>query len=103
MSETVGWDADTIMAVLHERRDTLRQMGVRRLGLFGSYVRGEQSSASDIDLVFAMERFTWTRWMDVWNYLENVFGARVDLIPEKDLRAELRPTVLAEVRYVAEL
>jgi len=38
---------DGILKALHDNRDALRALGVRRLGLFGSYVRGEQTTASD--------------------------------------------------------
>jgi predicted nucleotidyltransferase len=48
-----------------------------------------------------MDRLTWTGWMDVWNFLEDGLGVEIDLVPEKDLRPELRPAVLAEVRYAA--
>lgn len=92
-------NADTILRFLHSHRDDLRAMGVQRIGLFGSYVRGEQSPESDIDLLFVMENMTWARWMDVWNWLEDQLGVEVDLVPEKDLREELKPDVLAEVRY----
>lgn len=91
--------ADTILRFLRHHRDTLQQMGVKRIGLFGSYVRNEQSDSSDVDLLFSMDTFTWARWMDVWNFIEDGLGIAIDLVPEKDLREEIRPQVLSEVRY----
>jgi len=38
--------------------------------------------------------------MDVWNFIEDGLGTTIDLIPEKDLREEIRPQVLSEVRFV---
>ncbi|MBA3874731.1 MAG: nucleotidyltransferase family protein [Anaerolineae bacterium] len=96
----IEWSAESILDFLRQNRDTLRNMGVKKIGLFGSYVRGEQHSNSDIDLLFSMENMTFVRWMDVWNFLEDHFGSPVDLVPEQDLRIELRPLVLPEVRYV---
>lgn len=93
-------NAEQILAFLRGHRERLRAMGVRRLGLFGSYARNMQSATSDIDLLLVMEPFTWQGWMDVWNYLEDSFGCPVDLVPEKDLRDELRAAVLSEVQYV---
>jgi hypothetical protein len=93
-------DAEHILALLRSHRDTLRAMGVQRLGLFGSYARNTHTAASDVDLLLVMEPFTWETWMDVWNYLEDSLGIRVDLIPEKDLRDELRRQVLREALYV---
>lgn len=93
------WTADAILAFLHDHADQLRVMGVLKIGLFGSYVRGEQQADSDMDFLFAMEDFTWRRWMNVWNFLEDSFGVKVDLVPEEDLRPELQRYVLPEVRY----
>ena len=98
-----GWTADTILSFLEDHRDTLRAMGVKRIGLFGSFVRNEQREDSDVDLLFSMDTFTWTRWMDVWNFIEDGLGLKIDLVPEKDLREEIRPQVLSEVRYVEKL
>jgi uncharacterized protein len=97
------WTASTILDFLTAQRETLRAMGVTKIGLFGSYVRGEQRPDSDIDLLFTMDDFTWRNWMDVWNFLEDNLGFKVDLVPEKDLRPELRPYVLPEVRYAENL
>jgi hypothetical protein len=93
-------EAQHILAFLQSQREILRAMGVQRLGLFGSYARNAQSATSDVDLLLVMEPFTWESWMDVWNYLEDSLGLPVDLIPEKDLRDELRPQVLREALYV---
>jgi hypothetical protein len=97
------WTADAILRFLADRSDTLRKLGVRRIGLFGSYARNEQREQSDVDLLFSMEPFTWAGWMDVWNFLEDSMKIKIDLVPEKDLREEIRMQVLAEARYVEEL
>lgn len=94
------WTARSILAFLHSHAADLRAMGVRKIGLFGSYLHGDQHADSDMDFLFVMEPMTWTGWMDVWNFLEDSFGVEVDLVPEKDLRPELARRVLAEVRYV---
>ena len=44
-----------ILAVLCENRALLRSLGVRRLGLFGSFVRGEQRVDSDVDFLVEFE------------------------------------------------
>lgn len=88
---------DTIMVFLRSHWATLRAMGVAQIGLFGSYSRDEQRPDSDIDLLFRMDNMTFTRWMDVWNFLEDGLGVEIDLVPEQDLREEIRPQVLAEV------
>ena len=97
------WTANTILKFLTDHRGELHAMGVRKIGLFGSYVRNEQRLDSDIDILVQIEPFTFASWMDVWNFLEDQFGLQVDLVPAKDLRPELRSFVLSEVRYVENL
>ena len=101
MSEQIQviWTADTILDFLHDHADELRAMGVVKIGLFGSYVRGEQTPESDMDFLFIQEDSTWRRWMNIWNYLEDNLGCKVDLVPEEDLRPELHRYVFPEVRY----
>lgn len=96
-SPPMALSRDTILAFLRSHWATLRAMGVSQIGLFGSYSRDEQHPGSDIDLLFRMDNMTFSRWMDVWNYLEDGLGVEVDLVPEQDLREEIRPQVLAEV------
>lgn len=99
----VQWTDENILAFLRERADEMRAMGVRKIGLFGSYARGEQGPESDMDFLLSIEDWSWKRWSRVWNFLEDSFGVKVDLVPEEDLRPELRSVVLAEVRYVQNL
>jgi len=95
----IQWTTDGILAFLRDHADELRAMGVIKIGLFGSYVRGEQKSDSDMDFLVKLDHWTWKHWCKVWGFLEDSFGMTVDLVPEEDLRPELRPYVLPEVRY----
>jgi predicted nucleotidyltransferase len=92
-----------ILNQLAQHRAYLRKLGVQTLGLFGSYVRDEACPESDLDFVFTMQDMSFTKWMDLWNFLEDTFGLTVDLVPEKDLREEIRIQVLSEVIYIADL
>lgn len=95
-----SWTRETILRTLESERESLHQMGVQRIGLFGSYARNQQHETSDIDLLVTLDPFTFETWMDVWNHLEALFECKIDLIPEKDLREELQLQILAEVQYV---
>jgi predicted nucleotidyltransferase len=46
---------EDVLAFLADRRDRLRSLGVRRLGLFGSFSRGEGSPANDLDFLAEFE------------------------------------------------
>ncbi|RZN40593.1 MAG: nucleotidyltransferase [Methanosarcinales archaeon] len=54
--------------------------GVRKIGVFGSCVRGEQKETSDVDLLVEFEKPTFDNFMDLIFFLEGLFGKDVDLI-----------------------
>jgi predicted nucleotidyltransferase len=94
-----SWTAETILDFLREHADELRAMGVVRIGLFGSYVRGEQRPDSDIDFLVQMRSPSYRDFMNVWNFLEDQLGRKVDLGEEHLLKPIVRPYVLREVKY----
>jgi len=79
---------EEIIETLTKRRDDLSKYGVRRIGIFGSYVRNEQDEKSDIDLVveFDMSSFdeNFTGFYDTFislsDYLESLFGRKTDIL-----------------------
>jgi len=94
---------EQIIAVLHRNELRIRALGVKRLGLFGSFVRGEQSADSDIDILVEFEtgQKTFDRFITLGFSLEELLGRRVDLITVESLSPHLGPHILAEVEYVA--
>jgi predicted nucleotidyltransferase len=78
--------------VLRERLGEIQQrFGVGRLSLFGSVVRGQARQDSDIDVLVAFEgKATFDAFMDLKFYLEDLLGARVDLVTDKALRPQVR-------------
>jgi predicted nucleotidyltransferase len=75
-------------------------MGVIKIGLFGSYVRGDQQADSDIDVLLEMNSPSYRDFMNVWNFLEDNLGRKVDIGEEHLLKEIARPYILGEVRYV---
>ncbi len=98
--ENFHWTAREILDILAQHRETLRKMGVRKIGLFGSYRRGTFTTNSDMDFLIVLERPSFDGYMDVKFFLEDLFQCRVDLVLEKNLKPRLRPYILAEVEYV---
>ncbi|MBC8212378.1 MAG: nucleotidyltransferase family protein [Gammaproteobacteria bacterium] len=77
--------------------DLVKRFGVTRLALFGSTVRGEARSDSDIDIVVAFDGpATSEKYFGVQFYLEDELGHAVDLVTEKAMRSELRPFIERE-------
>lgn len=72
---------------------------VKQIGIFGSYVRGEESEASDVDvLVDFFEPIGW-EYVDFKEFLEEVLGIEVDLVTVKALKPQLKEKILKEVVY----
>jgi hypothetical protein len=73
------------------------RFGVISLALFGSTVRDEASSSSDVDILVTFDGpATSKRYFGVQFYLEDLLGCPVDLVTEKALRPELRPYIEQE-------
>lgn len=92
-----------ILALLEQNRSRLRQYGVREIGVFGSVIRGEQTSKSDVDVLAEFEKNTFDSYMDLLFYLEELFEADVDLVLKGSIKPLIRENILAETVYVANL
>jgi uncharacterized protein len=93
---------DEVVASLKAHENELRQLGVKSLRLFGSVARDEVRPSSDVDILVDLggpARFG--QYMDLLLYLEEVLGARVDLVTVRGLRDELRSEVEREAIRVA--
>jgi len=69
-----------ILKALRDHDETLKKYSVRRIGLFGSYARGEQKRGSDIDLLVEFEKPTYDNFYDLIVYLEKLFGRKVQVL-----------------------
>ena len=77
---------------------------VRRIGVFGSYARGEQKATSDIDVLVEFEKPTFDNFMDLAFYLEELFGRKVDLLTPEGVKGirikEIAKEIMESVIYV---
>ena len=71
--------------------------------MFGSFVRGEQKSGSDIDLIVEFEsgKKTFDNFMNLSFFLEDLFQRRVELITTESLSPYIGPHILKEAEYVS--
>ena len=92
----------SLFELIRAHQNAIRAAGVRRIGLFGSFVRGEQSPGSDIDLLVEFEpgRKTFDNFMHVSFLLEELFERRIELVTLESVSPYIRPTILREVEYV---
>ncbi|MCD6485170.1 MAG: nucleotidyltransferase family protein [Candidatus Odinarchaeota archaeon] len=94
--------ASEILKKLKENREKIRKFGVKRIGLFGSYIRNEQKKESDIDVLVEFEKGkkTFDNYMDLKFFLEDLFQCKVDLVIVDALKTDLKPKILRSVKYV---
>jgi len=89
-----------IRSTLRSHRSELsNRFGVRRIGIFGSYVHRRQSEGSDIDILVELERSLGWEIVDLKYYLEELLGKEVDLVTFKALRPQLKEAILKDVVY----
>lgn len=93
---------DEVLNALRAHKMTLaRRFGVAELALFGSIVRDQASLDSDVDILVSFQGHAdWRQYFGVQFYLEDLLGRPVDLVTEKALRPELRPSVEREALRV---
>jgi hypothetical protein len=70
---------------------------VRRIGIFGSFARGEQKDSSDVDILVEFEKPTFKNFMNLSFYLEDLLEREVDLVTVKGLHPRIRPYVEKDV------
>ena len=92
-----------IKQTLVDNREILRKYGVKRIGLFGSYVRETATPASDIDFLVELERLTFDDYMGLAVFLEDLFEKDVDLVTPTSIKPGYKPYIEKEVEYVTEL
>jgi len=91
-----------IQQTLRNNMDTIREKyKVDRIGLFGSYVRGDTHIGSDLDvLVEFSDTISLLQLVSLENYLTKITGTKVDVVPKDDLRKELKDAILNETVYL---
>jgi predicted nucleotidyltransferase len=92
-----------ILGLLGERRqEIVARFCVKRVALFGSVVRDELGETSDVDVLVEFEGpATFSAYMDLKFYFEDLLGRPVDLVTDKALRRELRPNIEKEMIRIA--
>jgi uncharacterized protein len=85
--------------ILRAHLPTLRERyAVTSLGIFGSYVRGEQKKRSDLDLLVEFERApSLFKYVELEDHLSELVGIKVDLVMKKTLKPHIGRHILAEV------
>lgn len=93
---------DELIKILSGHKGEMQdRFKVKSLGLFGSYVRGEQKKKSDLDvLVEFREPVGLFHFMDLEEYLEKLVGVEADLVSKRALKPRIGRHIMEEVVYV---
>jgi predicted nucleotidyltransferase len=92
---------EEVLALIEQNQTALRKLGVRRLGLFGSYARGKATPGSDLDFVVELSDKSFDAYMDLKNFLEELFRSRVDLVTVGSIKPRLLPIIQREAVYAS--
>jgi predicted nucleotidyltransferase len=89
---------EEIKGIISQHRSVLAdKYGVAVVAVFGSYVRDEQKRESDIDLLAEILRpISLLELTGAEIYLSEILGAKVDLVPKRSVREELKDAILKE-------
>lgn len=83
------------------KEDLRKEYGVKEIGIFGSYVRGEQKAISDVDILIELERpIGFVKFLKLEKRISDLLGVNVDLVTKKALKPYIGQRILQEVQYV---
>ena len=91
-----------IQEILRQKKPILRErFKVKEIGVFGSFVRGEEKDTSDLDILVELERpVGLIKFVGLQNYLSDELGEKVDLVTKSALKPRIKKNILSEVVYV---
>ena len=103
MTRSVSSKAE-VLERLRANESRIRRLGIRRIGLFGSFVRDEPTTDSDVDVLveFDPDQKTFDRFMELSFLLEEILQRPVEIVTTDALSPHVGPRILESVEYVTE-
>ncbi len=94
---------EDVFTLLRQNGAQLRRFGVGRLSVFGSFARGEPKDDSDIDILVEFEpgQETFDNFLGLAEFLEELFGRKVDLLTPESLNPRFGHYLLEEAEHAA--
>jgi predicted nucleotidyltransferase len=89
---------DQIRKVLKEHKDEFAErFKVSKLGIFGSYARGDHDEESDLDVIVEFAQPVGFEFIHLANRLEELVGVKVDLLTPDSIKPNRRESILSNV------
>ncbi len=90
-----------ILSYLRSNKQNLKDtFHLAKIGLFGSFARGEATNTSDIDILVKFERPIGWDFIILKEYLEDILNREVDLVTEEAIKSQMKQEILKEVIYI---
>ena len=98
-------NSEELTQILQEKYPYLEsEYGIGRIGLFGSYAKGEQTENSDIDLVAEFKKPIGLKFIELTDYLEKILGKKIDLLTPEGIDSihfrEIADSIRESIVYV---
>ncbi len=92
---------EEVFTLLRQNSEQLRHFGVGRISVFGSFARGEPNDESDVDILVEFEASgkSFDNFLALAEFLEEMFGRKVDLLTPESLNPRFGHHVLREAEY----
>lgn len=90
---------DIIESIRAHKAEIENRFTASNIGLFGSYAHGTAKTGSDVDIIVEMAEPTFDHYMDLKFYLEELFGADVDLVLADTIKPRLKPYIDRDLIY----
>jgi uncharacterized protein len=90
---------EEIKEILKKQKPFLMEKyGVKEIGIFGSYAKGEQKDKSDLDILVEFGRsIGFFEFLELEEYLANTIGVKVELVTKRALKPKIGEYILSEV------
>jgi len=90
-----------ILQKIVEAKEQIGKYGVKRIGVFGSYIRDEQKKESDVDVLVEFEEGmkTFDNYMELKFFLEGLLQREVDLVIYDALKPKIKSYIMREIEY----
>jgi len=91
---------EIISALKRHKKELKEKLGVKEIGVFGSYVKGKETKSSDIDIYveFDLKELTFDKYLGLLEYLENLLGGKIDLITKDGVETIRIPYIKEEIK-----
>ena len=93
-------NGNDVVKIIKSKRRMIKRYGVKSLALFGSAARNRMRKNSDVDILVQFEQPTWSNYIGLKFYLQDLLGREVDLVTLNGLKPAMRPSVEKDLMYV---